>query len=90
MIFISFCFRQVFVSKILNAEVVCFRSMIWVVPNVVCVPINTAETKTFKKSYMYSIVHLRSKLKEMLLLSSIGRNHLLYERIDELLFVRNR
>ena len=89
MIFFNFCFGQGFVSEILKAEVVCFLSMNLVVSIAMCVPINAGEMKTFVKSHMYSRVHIRSKLKEMMLLPSSGRNHLLYECINELLFVRN-
>ena len=74
MIFLSFCFGQVFISEILNAQTVCFLSIDWVVSIVMSVPINTGEMKTFEKSHMYSRVHIRSKLKEMMLLPSSGRN----------------
>ena len=50
MIFFSFCFGQVFVSEILNAQAVCFHLIDWVVPIVMCVPINAGEMNTFKKS----------------------------------------
>ena len=74
MIFFSFCFGQVFVSEILNAQAVCFLSIDWVVPIVMFVPINAGEMKTFEKSHLYSRVHVYSKLKEILLLPSSGRN----------------
>ena len=72
----SFCFGQDFVSEIMNAEAVSFLSINWVVPIVMCVPINAGEMKTFEKSHMYSGEYIRSKLKKMLLLPSSGRNYL--------------
>ena len=85
MISFSFCFGQVFVSEILNAEVVCFLSTNWVIPIVICFFINAGEMKTFEKSHMYSRVHIRSKLKEMMLLLSSGKNYFLFECINALL-----
>ena len=39
-----------------------------------CVPIKAGKMKTFEKSHMYSKVHIHSKVKEMMLLPSSGRN----------------
>ena len=75
MVFFGVCFGQVFASEILNAQALCFLSMDWVVP-ILCVPINAGEMKTFDKSCMYSRVHIHSKLKEIMLLPSSGRNYL--------------
>ena len=47
MIVFNFCFGQVFVSEILNAQVVCFLSIDLVVTIVTCVSINASEMKTF-------------------------------------------
>ena len=54
----SFCFGQVFVSEIVNAQVVCFLSIDLVVAIVMCVSINEGEMKTFEKSRMYSAKHI--------------------------------
>ena len=61
MIAFSFCFGQVFVSEILNAQVVCFLSIDLVVAIVTSVSINADEMKkkkTFEKSYMCSRKHI--------------------------------
>ena len=50
---LSFCFGQVFVSEILNAQVVCFLSIDLVVAIVMCVSINEGKMKTFKESCMW-------------------------------------
>ena len=55
---LSFCFGQVFVSEILNAQVFCFLSIDLVVAIVMCVSINEGEMKTFEKSRMYSRKHI--------------------------------
>ena len=58
MIVFSFCFGQVFVSEILNAQVVCFLSIDLVVAIVMCVSNNAGEMKTFEKSHIYSRKHI--------------------------------
>ena len=55
---LSFCFGHVFVSEILNAQVVCFLSINLVVAIMMCVYINEGEMKTFEKSRMYSRKHI--------------------------------
>ena len=55
---LSFWFGQVFVSEILNAQVICFLSIDLVVAIVVCVSINEGEMKTCEKSRMYSRKHI--------------------------------
>ena len=57
MIIFNFCFGQVFVSEILNAQVVCFLSIDLVVAVVMCVSIDVNEIKTFEKSPMCSRKH---------------------------------
>ena len=58
MIVYSFCFGQVFVSEILNAQVVCFLSIDLVVAIAMCVSINASEMQTFEKSRMCSRKHI--------------------------------
>ena len=52
MIVFSFCFVQVFVSEILNAQVVCFLTtdLVPVIAIAICVSINADKMKTFEKS----------------------------------------
>ena len=50
MIAFSFCFEQVFVPEILNAQVVCFLSIDLLVAIVMCVSINAGEMKTFENA----------------------------------------
>ena len=63
MIIFSFCFGQVSVSKILNAQVVCFLSIDLIVAIVMCAFINANEMKTIEKSYTYSKKRIHLKLK---------------------------
>ena len=58
MIVFSFSVGQVFVSEILNAQVVCFLLIDLVVVVVMCVSINAGEMKTFEKLRMYSRKHI--------------------------------
>ena len=58
MIVFNFCFGQVFLSEILNAQVVCFLSIDLVVAVVMCVSTNAGVMKTFKKSHMRSRKHI--------------------------------
>ena len=58
MIVFSFCFGQVFVSEILNAQVVWFLSIGLVVAIVMSVSINAGEMKTLEKSRMNSKKHI--------------------------------
>ena len=58
MIAFGFCFGQVFVSEILNPQVVWFLSIGLVVAIVMSVSINAGEMKTFEKSQVYSRKHI--------------------------------
>ena len=55
MIDFSFCFGQVFVSEILNAQVVCFLSIDLLVAIVMCVSNNAGEIKKYWKNHTCTV-----------------------------------